>query len=540
MTIAPADTIVHAPLRSVEYDQQTVGNRETVDWILKKLLSASGVLEKDQEAGKARLRPVHCNIVAEPGLGKKYVLDQVNHILKQDPHPQDFWRIRISLTTFDLQGSYLFWELAEAKLNVDLKTLTMLPEPVVIPSLSVDEQTTEDDTLKQRAREAKARLYKLLQRAVDEGKKVVFIVDDFDALVPALTLEDVAWLRALALQYDNIRFVVATADPVSTLFLRWSDQDSESTQERLGLIDRLVRSFEVHRLPLLERAVAETMVKSNLPAPMVRLEVVDRVLDITGEHPYLIKQAIRRIRAMAAEAGRNDANSQLEMLFPQLYNDEQIQFLLQTLFARRTPSERRTLILIARGVGKRELESEDERAILRAQLEGLCLLKRDKGGKFRIFSTLFKLWLLREAANSNDPGLSAAMSARTLKVALKPAQPVEPEHRSLLPNESLSEILQTLEAELSPKELELFRLLAHRAGEVMSVDHIMQHIWPEVDMHECDKQATLVVPTTISRLRKKLELYTSENVLISQRGRGYKLRGDALTLLQGTSSASQN
>lgn len=76
--------------------------------------------------------------------------------------------------------------------------------------------------------------------------------------------------------------------------------------------------------------------------------------------------------------------------------------------------------------------------------------------------------------------------------------------------------------DLSPKEFALLHYLMNRAGEVMSQEDLLEHVWDE----NADP-FTKTVRVTIMNLRRKLSLAGGSDAIETVKGRGYRLREDS-------------
>ena len=74
---------------------------------------------------------------------------------------------------------------------------------------------------------------------------------------------------------------------------------------------------------------------------------------------------------------------------------------------------------------------------------------------------------------------------------------------------------------LTPREYKVFELLALRRGEVLSRSEIEEHLYSEET-----EIFSNVVESTVSSLRKKIDMEGEESVLQTRRGMGYCVRAD--------------
>lgn len=70
--------------------------------------------------------------------------------------------------------------------------------------------------------------------------------------------------------------------------------------------------------------------------------------------------------------------------------------------------------------------------------------------------------------------------------------------------------------ELSPKEFAILEYLMIHKGRAISAEEIMEHVW-----HSDNDMFSNAVKVHISTLRKKLSVYSKENIILNIRGAGY-------------------
>ncbi|MDB8553545.1 response regulator transcription factor [Turicibacter sanguinis] len=78
--------------------------------------------------------------------------------------------------------------------------------------------------------------------------------------------------------------------------------------------------------------------------------------------------------------------------------------------------------------------------------------------------------------------------------------------------------------ELSPKEFAILEYLMLHKGRAVSAEEIMEHVW-----HSDNDMFSNAVKVHISTLRKKLSVYSKEDIILNIRGAGYIIheRGDS-------------
>jgi hypothetical protein len=183
-------------------------------------------------------------------------------------------------------------------------------------------------------------------------------------------------VRAAGDRLQRIRFLLATAYPLRRLGPHWVDR----------LISALLR--ELH--PLGEPAARE-LISAPIPdfPDIYPPGGVERILEETGRHPYLIQLTCDHLCRLLNAEGRLKAEPEdLDRAFDEATRETA---LFDELWQQRTDSEQAALRSLARGGGSQRLDPEAVQNLIR---EGY-LLRED--GSVRFAVPLFAAWITENA-----------------------------------------------------------------------------------------------------------------------------------------------
>lgn len=344
------------------------------------------------------------------------------------------------------------------------------------------------------------------------SKKIVFVFDNFDFITkfeaPKETIYVADRLRAFWQKFDGkISYLFCTLDQINILFEKHNlVQDCSPLQHiigyslPLGLLEReaarkivtshlgecsVIKTLSSESWPLSPNKVAKESGKGK--SNRFTEAETDTILNLAGRHPDLIKRTCFHF----FERNANDSN--VEEVVNILLEDIHIKLLLQFLYQRqyeyddiRGSDHIRLLTDLASGK-----QPSANRSL--SELEELGLIEFEQGS-FKIFSELFRCYLLSKEADSAGQSPKGSSFQVNSSNGLK---------------------------NLTPKELKLFRYLSAHTGPC-SREELITAIWGLAPPKNKGQEA---LDQIIRRLRKKIEADngTPQNIL-TIRGQGYMLK----------------
>ncbi|MEM7334979.1 MAG: helix-turn-helix domain-containing protein [Chloroflexota bacterium] len=439
-----------------------------------------------------RETPQNCNITAEPRQGKTSFLYQIYDQkigLRQDASGLYVWVRLVELSAFDSQS---FWRFMIERFNTAVSQAGFSP----IEDLDEFENANE--------------LFDELDEAIelltedDQLNRLVFVIDDFDVLIPTLTSRDLDWLRALANRYrDTLAFVIGSTDSLVSLTEQIVRRESgDSTQA----ISPFANFF--HNLPLGLLAQSEAIALCECAddletAVALNEEDIQFLLKEAGRHPDLLKMGLGHL--VSAKL-LSDPDEIYEDTAGDLRFDEHAKGLSRQLFDRLSSDERTVVLSLANENGESELDR-----ILLNQLKRHVGLIEKRNGRMVPFADTFKYWVTRFANEDSQP---------------KPEQPAAPEEEEMfqyIQEQRTVKLANGTLVRLTPLENRLLVYFIEHANQVCTIGDLLKNVWGP-------NKSRAVVEKAVNRLRTKIETDPKRpRYILSARGEGYLLRYEATT-----------
>jgi hypothetical protein len=444
-------------------------------------LSREPVLDQGDFIGRAQetawfqarlggLRPQNCNLIGEPRSGKTSLL---HHLYRQKvglPAGMTGLYVFIRLTTLPDHDSAAFWSALLAGLRKEMGEAGMEQTAVSLPDTphdAYDQLESEIDTL------LEAKL----------AGRIIFLIDDFELLLPAISPHDLNWLRALANRYiDSLAFVIGSGRPLVSLL---------EAQTTAPDVSPLTNFFLDCYLALLTPDEARALCLQAAVAKGRDLDAIalDFLLAEAGRHPGLLKVACE---SLFAAQGVGERQWQA-FVRTDVQLNEHVAWLCRQLWQRRSAEGQAALLALAQGA---ETIADHW---LATRLLRLGLVEERDGG-LALFADLFAAWLRRETAVSSPPPSPAS-----------PAPFAHDEEKAVV-------LVNGRAIPLTRLENRLLAYLAARANEVCSIDELRVHVWSP-------DRSSAVVEKGVNRLRAKIEEDAARpRFILSARGEGYLLR----------------
>ncbi len=433
-----------------------------------------------------RPSPQNCNLVGEPRIGKSSLLMQTAARRLGIPPGEVGLHVGLRLAELPDYRAVTFWRemllrLAQAQQTAGLNAAV----ETALPAASADDARSLFDALDET-------VDLLLTATV--CRRIFFLIDDFDLLLPGFASRDLDWLRALATRYtESLAFVITSSDSLVTLSDKLLRREEIETP-----VSPFANMFHNRALALLTADEAEQLCQETAVAerqPTLLPADVAFLLREVGRHPALLKMALSYFFEARQYA-------QSEEVWPIVADDirldEQARWLCRQLWQRRTPAEQAILAALPGADGEPE-------PILLNRLKKHIGVVEERNGRTVLFADLFAYWLRREFSCEGEAMQQAA-------VLLPPTDEFTylADKRLLYMNNNEIK-LTALEGRL------LDYLLAHK-NDVCTVDELLAHVWG-------DGKTRFVVEKAINRLRLKVEPDPKRpRFLLSARGEGYMLR----------------
>ncbi len=450
--------------------QQTdfIGRKATLHWMLRRVLSDS---------------PQNINLLGEPRIGKTSTLYQVHILHTQLPSPLRTISIFLSPAEFSQPSPITFWQSLYNEIQNKIghgETNNTILSPKASPY------------------DVFQALIELLETAIKKQTydRILLLIDDFDLLAPHLTSDDLSWLRSLTQRstlLNHISFVIASLDSLQKL--------SRNLQE----VSPFHNVFAQQRLGLLTASEAELLVSKDIESanrllPDASVTIDEKTLQFliaeAGKHPALLHIITDYYVLHTYERKR----LHLDAIRADFRYDEQVLWLFDTLYQRRTPEEQEALIQLAQG------QPFSDEIILNHLAYHFGLIEHSNNG-FHIFSAAFRDWLRQQVSSSPQP------SNHTKQHAKQP-----PPTLHYFPAQKQLSIGDGEPIQLTRVENRLLAFLIDHVNQVCSQKTILENVWG-------GNRNKSVVEKTINRLRSKIEQDPSQpQYLLSVWGQGYVLK----------------
>ncbi len=417
--------------------------------------------------------PQNCNVIGEPRIGKTSFLHHLYRLKVGLPAGMTGLYVWVQLVVLPEQTAQTFWPWLVAQLRREMARANVPVTETAVPA---------------EPRDAYDALEMEIEQLLDSGmiQRLVFLVDDFDLLMPGISRHDLDWLRALVTRYtESLAFVITSTRPLVRL--------AEIHMPELG-VSPLTNLFHDFWLSLLAAEEAEALCRqaAQQQAGDFSPDSLAFLLAEAGRHPDLLKVAAEAMLAAQRSGGGLSVH---EVVRSDMRLNGHVDWLCRQLWQRRTPAEQDALLALAGGAG------QIADPIVAAHLHRHLGLVEQRAGQTAVFADVFRDWLQSQTA------------------VTAPAPPLESpatqfEHR---PAQRLVAI-NGREIPLTPLDNRLLAYLTEHVDEVCTTDDLLANVW------SANKTAS-VVEKGINRLRAKLEEDPKRpRFILSARGEGYILR----------------
>ncbi|MCB8985403.1 MAG: winged helix-turn-helix domain-containing protein [Ardenticatenaceae bacterium] len=417
--------------------------------------------------------PQNCNFIGEPRIGRTSFLHHLYRKKVGLPPGIIGLYVWVQLAALPEQTSQTFWPWLVTQLRQEMVRAGLEGTKTAVPT---------DPRL------AYNTLEKEIESMLDKTsvRRLIFVIDDFDLLMPGIGRRDLDWLRALATRYTkSLAFVIASTRPLVHL--------AEIHMPELG-ISPLTNLFHDYWLTLLSVEEAEALCQLAARQQGTELDAASLafLLADAGRHPDLLKVACEYL----FRASESNQPNPLETVRSELRLDGHVDWLCRQLWQRRTEGEQAALLALARG----ESQTIDDR-IMAARLQRHLGLVEQRGGHTAVFADVFRDWLKRQTAVSESPTVPDSPTTQF-------------EHR---PSQRLV-MINGRAISLTPLDNRLLAYLLNHVGEVCTTEVLLAHVWSA-------GKTPSVVEKGINRLRARLEEDPKRpRFILSARGEGYILR----------------
>ncbi len=327
--------------------------------------------------------------------------------------------------------------------------------------------------------EAKGRLRQLFRAFHEEKTRLVLCLDHFDSAYRSMKYDDDVFLRSLANLHS---FVLATEKKLPEL-----RQDAQRTSPLLNIL-------VPRNLGLLTEAEARELIQTPIQEPDLRFQEAEIafLLKNAGRQPYLLTIACEflfdlrfqypRIRQLLGDPKQNGQKRKIQQqVLTQMEALPTVTDLFVFFWNRLEEPEQELLRKIAANRG-RAIDSEKEQLALNSLRQKALIDDNPEDGRPRIFSELFRRYVLRQT----------------------------PRRRSM------EEVAETL----APLDRKLFKYLLARPNQVCTFEELLIAVWGDADVAAHKRK----LEAAIHRVRTKIEEINGpgwkyiENV----RGEGYR------------------
>ena len=307
------------------------------------------------------------------------------------------------------------------------------------------------------------------------GKKVVFLIDEFDQVYRNLPKKSFAALRALRDEYKyQLTYIPATRMELNQL--RKPQNEIESFAE-------LITPRTIWLGPLSSADAKQTVARiySRYSGALDEERIQD-LLRISGGHPGFL--------SMVASAIELPSNNLESSLIGQVNVQEECYRILYSL----PHEEQQALILLALHGGAKSIPQT-----VKARLAQKGLLGGEWASEGKIFSSLFSCFLVEQKP----------VTGRRVRVDTMKRQVWIEGH---------------LASEIDGKEFDLLAFLDMNNGEICRYNEIVRHLYPQDSILEGNLQNDDRLSAVLKRLRKLLRSYIDDtNLIETDRGIGIRL-----------------
>lgn len=421
-------------------------------------------------------QPESCNLFGEPRRGRTSVLNRIAAQGAEIGQPAALW-VPVDLNGLPVRRRQAFWRYLQCQIRRAL-VASGLDEPSLLEWIDTDPDADEYE-----------RIIGMEEVFRSLGRRVVFLVDDFEVIVDEFESDDAdhvtRLLRAWA-QSGQVAFILSSVDPLYQAFERAGLNRSDSP---------LTNLLHFERLDLLDEAAARALMRAPLGetgADAIALRDQDFVWREAGGHPDLIKRACFYIWAMG-QSGPVDH----DLVRARFRNDPHVRWLFQRLVDRQGGAS-----------------GQPGSVTPFCEAFSAYLVTRDTGAHSRATiggpST-------RPVAHRAAPSAAPSWSSPTPPALGGPAA-----LPGLVYDEHSRRVwIGDKSHQLGPREFALFRHLADHPGTPCRQDTLKAAIW-----RGRDAAPTYALDQLVRRVRLKIEEdQKNPRWLVNVHGQGYMLRG---------------
>ncbi len=450
------------------------GRQNALNWIEDKL---------------GRDTPQNCNITAEPRQGKTSFL---HHIYEQKIGLRDgakglyVWVRLVELSDFD---SLSFWRFMIERFN------TAVSKAGLEPIEDIDDLTSPNELFDE--------LDEAVEMLVEDGQLdlVVFVIDDFDVLIPTLTSRDLDWLRAIANRYrETMAFVIGSTDSLVSLTEQIVRRESGDSSQAISPFANFFHNVSLGLLAQSE-AIALCECANDLEtAVSLNEDDIQFLLQEAGRHPDLLKMGLGHL---ISAKQLSDPDEIYEDTSGDLRFDDQVKGLSRQLFDRLSAEEKSVISALAKG----EDEGEVDRILLNRLKRHVGLIEK-RNGRMVPFADSFNYWITR-FSNEQTPQQAEQLQAE------------EEEMFEYIQEQRTVKLANGTMVRLTPLENRLLVYFIDHANQVCTIGDLLKNVWGP-------NKSRAVVEKAVNRLRTKIETDPKRpRYILSARGEGYLLRYEA-------------
>lgn len=322
---------------------------------------------------------------------------------------------------------------------------------------------------------------KLIKDIISQKKEVVLFLGEFDELE-----------FAGSILYNNLKALWADLKgKLHFVFLLLEDMTRPEAINKYGELNELLLQNIIY-VPLIGKRDIDYLVDyfgSQFKREFLK-EEKDLLSKICGGHPYLIKSCSRIVALMD---GEKLGTPELEK---RLLSHFEPRSASQKIFDYRDQVEKNFLRKVIKNGKTQELPESA------GTLANLGLIRRDKDGTWAPFSRLFKSCI--------EEGRGGLESPRATDAKLF----FDEKSGAILMDE------ENVEENFTRQEYEVLRFFLKEPNHLRSRDEISEAMWGK---ESYDKYSDWAIDQLMSKIRKKLKNLGAGNVLVTVRGRGYKI-----------------
>lgn len=456
--------------------EQFLGRDYAFNWVADKL---------------SRETPQNCNITAEPRQGKTSFLHYL-YSKKVGLRPQAnglyVWVRLVEMSDFN---ALEFWRFLIERFNLAC-TEAGLPLVEDVQSFTTPNELFDE-------------LDEAIESLVEDEAfdLLVFVIDDFDVLIPSVSSRDLDWLRALANRYsESLAFVIGSTDSLVTLTEQVVRRESGGSAQVISPFANFFHNLSLGLMAEAE-AVALCQMADALETAVSLTEAdIKFLLKEAGRHPDLLKMALGHLFSAKQ---LSEPDEVYEDVSGDLRFDDHVKGLSHQLFHRLSEEEKAALVALTNGEDEESLER-----ILLNRLKRHVGLVEKRNGRLAPFSDTFAYWVSRFAIEPNPP---------------EPKQPPKTEDDEMfeyIAEQRTVRLADGALVRLTPLENRLLIYFIEHANQVCTIEELLRNVWGP-------NKSRAVVEKAVNRLRTKIEADPKRpRYILSARGEGYLLRYEVI------------